>query len=713
MGRTSAHSRDINTERKHELKTQWAAWAALGLLAVGSVAARADEGMWLYNDLPKQQLQKKYGFTLSDAWAQHLQRSSVRFDNGGSGSFVSADGLVMTNHHVALDTLQKLSTPGHNYAQTGFYARTRAEEPKAPDLELNVLDSITTVTDQVNAAVTPQMTPAQAFLARRAAIAAITKEAQDKTGLRSDVVTLFGGARYDLYQYKRYTDVRLVMAPEQNTAFFGGDPDNFEYPRYDLDMSFFRVYENGKPAQIKDYLTWSKAGAQDGDLVFVSGHPGHTSRLNTVSDLAYERDVALPFVLDVLRRKEVLLQSWGARLPENARVSREELFGIQNARKLLTGELQGLQDPAFFAQKQAQERALRARIAADPKLQASYGAAWGQIDQAIAAQKALFAKYGLLTGGRGIDSDLFDTALTLVQKAEEDQKPNGERLPEFNDSNRQSLELELFSPAPISLPFEQIRLADSLAQVEESLGANDPLVVQMLAGKSPQERASELIAGTKLADVAERRRLSDGGLTAIQAASDPMIQLARLLDPTLRDIRQQSDSSIASVRRQAYSRIAQAEVAAGTGNAYPDATFTLRLAYGTVSGYRQNGQAVPAMTKMGDLFAYAAAHDDQPPFQPSASWVKAQTKIAPDTPFDFVSTADIIGGNSGSPVVNRAGELVGLIFDGNIQSLVSDYGYTETQSRAVAVASPAMIEALRQVYGDSALADEIVSGHAR
>ncbi len=670
--------------------------------------------MWPYNALPKAQIQQKYGVAISDAWAAHLQRASVKFVGEASGEFVSADGLVMTNHHVGADAVQELSTTQHNYARDGFYARTRAEELKAPDLELDVLESITPVTDRVNAAVTPLLTPAAALLVRRAAIASIEKEAQAKTGLKSEVVTLFGGARYDLYAYKAYTDVRLVMSPDANAAAYGGDPDNFEYPRYDLDICFFRVYENNQPAKIADYLTWSKAGVKEGDPIFVSGNPARTNRLSTPTDVRYARDVALPAVLDALCRREVALTTWSERLPENARVANEALLGVQNTRKDLTGILQSLQDPTVFAQKQAEEAALRAKVAADPKLQAAYGDAWDQVAKADAVRRARFAQYGLLADNFGLRSELYNTARTLVLLAEEDQKPNGERLPPFRDSRRAELERELFSPAPIYPGLERLTLADSLSQMAETLGEDNPLVTQVLAGKSPAERAAELVSETTLADVAARQRMASGGLSAVRSSADPMIAVARLLEPTYRALEKQNDAEITSVDQAAYAKIAQAQLAVAAGKpVYPDATFTLRLSYGTVAGYTQEGKAVPAFTRMGDLFPYAARHDNLPPYRISPLWQQAKAKIAPGTPFNFVSTADIIGGNSGSPVVNRDGELVGIIFDGNLQGLGSDYAYTETQARAVAVNSEAIIESLRHVYGDDALANELLSGHAQ
>ena len=701
-------------------KARQAAALAAGVFSVSAFSiallsgAHADEGMWLYNDPPKALIQKTYGVTLSDAWLMHLQRASVKVVGEASGSFVSADGLVMTNHHVGADAIQKLSTPQHNYSRDGFYAQTRAEELKAPDLELDVLQSITPVTDEVNKAVTAQMMLPEAFLARRKAIAGIEKASQAKTGFQSEVVTLFGGARYDLYTYKTYTDVRLVMAPDANMASYGGDPDNFEYPRYDLDICFFRAYEHNAPAKIADYLTWSKIGAKEGDPIFVSGNPAQTQRLNTISNLKTQRDILLPSLLNAVRRREVLLTTWGARLPENAREASESLANVQNTRKDLIGSLQSLHDPAFFAAREAQERALRAKVAADPALSAAYGDAWDQAGRAEISKRALFARYGLFAEDFGLQPELYGIAQTLVLRAEEDQKPNGERLREFADAGRASLDFELFSPAPIYPNLEKVGLADSLGLLTETLGADDPLVIQTLAGKSPSERAAELVGGTTLADVAVRRRLAAGGLAALSVSTDPMIVLARQLDPTYRTLRTRQESEVTSVEQAAYAKIARAQLAvAAGGSVHPDATFTLRLSYGKVAGYTQEGKPVPAFTTFGALYPYAAAHDSLPPYQLSPAWLSAKTKLSPDTPFNFVCTADIVGGNSGSPVVNKNGEVVGIVFDGNIQSLALDYAYSETQTRAVAVDARAIIESLRRVYGSDVLADELLSGHAR
>src|SRR5712691_7206309 len=390
----------------------------LALLLVAT-AAIADEGMWLFNRPPRDLLRQRYNFDPSQAWLDHLQKSSIRFNNGGSGSFVSSDGLILTNHHVGLDCMQKLSSAAHDYVTTGFHAKTRAEEVKCVDLELNVLMSIEDVTQRVRAAVTPGMSAADAQVARRAVMNTIEKESLDKTGLRSDVVTLYQGAEYHLYRAKKYTDVRLVFAPEASIAFFGGDPDNFEYPRYDLDVCFFRAYDNGKPAKVDNYLRWSAAGIQDGDLVFVSGHPGGTNRLNTLSHLQLFRDVAYPFTLNLLRRREVLLNTYAERNTENERRAHDQLFGIKNSRKFVVGSIAGLQDPAIVKTKSDAETALRQRVSGDPQLSSAYGDAWQMVDNALNTYRPIYPEFRFLEGGIAFNSRLFGIARTLQRLADE------------------------------------------------------------------------------------------------------------------------------------------------------------------------------------------------------------------------------------------------------------------------------------------------------
>jgi hypothetical protein len=673
--------------------------------------------MWLFNTPPLKQLKEKYQFEPTPQWLEHLQKASVRFNSGGSGSFVSANGLVITNHHVGADTLQKIGDAQHNYLRDGFYARTQAEEMKSTDLELNVLVSIEDVTARVRDAVKAGMATDQASGARNAGIAAIEKESKDKTGLRSDVVTLYQGGVYHLYRYKRYDDVRLVFAPEQQMAFFGGDPDNFEYPRYDLDICIFRVYENGQPAKIDHFLKWNSQGPTDGELTFVSGSPGKTDRQLTLDELADTRDRYSPYVLRMFNRREVLELSYSGRSFENARKAREDLFGTQNNRKRYDGYLAGLLDPEIWSQLKAREQKLRDLIARDSKLK-STTAAYDRIKRAQAEIAKNAPLYNYLEqerpvtigyrGPRALSGDLFKYARLLTRAIDERAKPNGERLAQFRDSARESLELELFSTEPIYDDYEILRLTDSLTDFVSQFGADDPLVQKVLAGKSPHARAVELVSGTKLKDVAVRQDLYRKDADALQAGHDLMLDLARLIDGPAREARKIYDAQD-EVKKQAYTEIAKARFAIeGTGS-YPDATFTLRLSYGTVRGYEQDGKQIPAFTDFAGLYQRAAEHDNKPPFDMPQRWTDKEADLNLATHLDFVSDADIIGGNSGSPVVNKSNEFVGIIFDGNIQSLVLDCIYTDTQARAVSVDSAAIIEALRKVYDAQPLVDELLS----
>jgi hypothetical protein len=681
-----------------------AAATVSALLLLSSLACPADEGMWLYSAPPRRRLAEKYQFEPSDAWLEHLRLSSVRFNTGGSAEFVSEDGLLLSNHHVGRGSLQRLSSKEHDYLRDGFYARTLAEEKKCEGVELVVLVSIEDVTARVNAAVPADLPVEKATAARRAVLAGIEKESLEKTGLRSDVVTLYQGGQYHLYRYRRYTDVRLVFAPEQQIAFFGGDPDNFEYPRFNLDICLFRAYENGQPARIQHYLKWSPAGPAEGELVFVSGHPGRTGRLLTVTELEFTRDVRLPDRLARLKQIEVLLASWSERSAENARRAQGELFGVQNGRKVFDGELAGLLDPKLLAGKRQAEDQLRAFAAGDPRFATN---AWDRIAAAQRRIAANWTRHGLLEGAEGFRSSLFGTARTLLRAAAERPKPNGERLREFGEAGRVTLELHLFAEGPIYDDLETLKLGESLTYLASQLGAGDELVRRALAGKSPRERAAELVRGTRVKPIAERRRLYDGGQAAVDAAQDPMIELARLIDAEARAVRKTIEAADEE-KRQAHALIGQVRFAAEGTNAYPDATGTLRLAFGVTKGYEENGRAAPFQTTLAGLYARGAEMKFQPPFDLPERWLKRKNRLNLATPFNFVCTADIIGGNSGSPVVNRAGEFVGIIFDGNIQSLVADLVYTEEQGRAVAVHSASIIEALIKVYEAKPLAEELL-----
>jgi Peptidase S46 len=679
------------------------------ILALATPLALADEGMWLYNAFPKDRVQKQYGFLPTPEWLDHLQLSSVRFNNGGSGSFVSADGLAFTNHHVGADCIGKLGTSGHDYMKTGFYAKTQAEEAKCPDLELNMLTGIDDVTAKVKGAATAAMSTADAGQAQRSAMSAIEKDCATSTGLRCDVVTLYSGEVYNLYKYKKYTDVRLVFAPEFDAAFFGGDPDNFTFPRYDLDITFFRVYENDKAVHLDHYLQWSKVGVKDGDLIFVSGHPGGTDRLKTVAQLQFLKDVDYPSRLANYKRRIAMFQKFSAESAENARIAREDIFGYQNSQKAIQGEYEGLQDVAVMSQmntaEHEREKAYLDKHAGEPN-------PWQEISNAVKTNREIYDPLTYIERMRGFSADLAFYARTLVRAAEEKSKPNGDRLREYRDSALPSLEQELFSTAPIYKNLETATLALALAQMQEAVGPEDAAVKASLGGKSPEEAANALIGGTKLQDVAVRKQLYAGGKAAVDASTDPLIVLMRNVDPEARAVRKRFDDEVDAVARRDGATIARTRFAQTGFTQPPDATFTLRLSFGTVKGYEENGKKIPYFTTIGGAFQHAEEHGGKPPYNLGISWPKMKSKLKLDTPLNYVSTADIIGGNSGSPTVNRAGEVVGIIFDGNIQSLVLDFYYDDRQARAVHVDSRGIIEALRKIYGADALANELTGTKA-
>jgi len=673
------------------------------------LTALADEGMWTFNNVPRAEIKKKYGFEITDDWLKKVQLASVRFNNGGSGSFVSPNGLVLTNYHIVEDIVGEVSTPEKDLSKTGFVARTRAEEIKAPNLELNVLISIEDVTSRVNGAVKANSTDAEAFAARRAEIAAIEGESLKATGLRSDVVTLYQGGQYNLYRYKKYTDVRLVFVPEFQAAFFGGDPDNFNFPRYNIDMSLVRVYENDQPVHPESYFKFSTAGAKEGSLVFVTGNPGSTSRLDTVAHLEELRDTSIPIILRLLERRETMLKKYMALGEEQTRQGQNELNSVQNALKVYRGQIQGLKDNALLARKKKDEDALRKSIAANPERQKLYGDAWDAIAKAHQTYPTYIRERRIFEQAGGFNSTLFTFARTLVRMAAEDQKPNAQRLPEFTEARRASLEQSLYSPAPIHLDFEKLKLADSLEFMVELLGKDNVLSKQVLDGKSPEARANELIDGTKLADVNYRKELAKGGPAAIAASTDPMIVVAREIDDKAREVRKRYESEVTGVERSSYSKIARALFETEGTKLYPDATFTLRLSYGAIEGYTENGKKIPPFTTLGGLYNRADAFKQKFPYNLPPRWLEKKSEIDLNTPFNFVSTNDIIGGNSGSPTINQNGELVGLIFDGNIQSLVGDFMYDPSVNRAISVDSRGMLEVLKKVFNANEIAAELTA----
>lgn len=683
-----------------------AAVVLAALFAAAPLVGHADEGFWPFNRIPRAAIKQAYGVDLSDAWLHRVQQASVRFPSG-SGSFVSGDGLVLTNHHVAMDVIQELSTAERDYIKTGFIARDRSQEIRAPNLELVVLQSIEDVTGRVNASITPGMSPADTLARRRAAIAAIEDEAEKKTNLQSEIVALYQGAQYHLYLYRKFTDVRLVFAPEFDIAFFGGDPDNFTFPRYNLDMTLFRVYDNGKPLAVTNYLPWSIAGVKENEPVFTSGHPGATQRLNTMAHLEALRDHSLPANLEIYGRIRNALDAYGKQGAEQERQAKDLFFSIENSLKSWKGQLQGLNDPATLKKKQDAETTLRNAVMNNADYRARFGDAWDAVAKARRELPAYNIERVLLEGGLGVYSEYFTHARTLLRWAEENQKPNGDRLPEYTDIRKPQIERQIGSDVPVFPGLEKAKLGVALALMQDRLGADHTLVKQILAGKAPDARAAELVESTKLGDPAVRKQLLAGGAAAVTASTDPFMEIARLVEPRARELRKKYDNEVLAVERDAYAKIAQAVFATQGDAAYPDATFTLRLSYGAVKSYQEDGKRIDPFTQVRGLFVRGDQHGLRPPYRYPESWTKARGALDLNVPFNFVTTNDIVGGNSGSPVINARGELVGLIFDGNIQSLPGYFVYDAAVNRAVAVDARGMLEALRKVYHADAIVNEL------
>lgn len=680
-------------------------WRTVALAVALSSALAADEGMWLFNQPPKARLQRDHRFLLKDDWLDHVMRSCVRFNNGGSGAFVSGDGLVVTNHHIGSDALQKLSKPGKDLVQQGYLARNLAEELPCSDLELNALQSIEDVTAQVEAAVKPGMSDEQAANARRGFISSLEKSESERTGLRCDVVTLYLGGAYHLYRYKKYTDVRLVMAPESAAAFFGGDADNFEYPRYDFDVCFFRVYDQGKPLQGGPFLKWNSQGTHEGELVFVAGHPGRTNRLETMARLEHLRDQTLPLRLAALRSQEMALRLYSQRGPEQRRQAQAELYGVANARKAYTGQFGGLLDESLMSTKREAEN--RHRQAAAPPVQEAFNS----IARGQASLSEYEKEYYLLEQRLALQGTLFEFARHLARWSLEKDKANADRLREYRDSNQASLWQEVLSPAEIYPDLEVAMLTSSLSFAAETLGGNHPTVRALLQGQSPEARAHQLVRQSQLGQTSARQRYKDLSSAQLRSQGDPMIDLAFVIEEESRRVRRRFDVEVAEPELRSYAHIARSQFALQGQDLAPDATFTLRLAYGQVSGYPEGSGRQPWATSLGQAFASAREHQDEEPFKLPPRWWKGQKKLDMKMPYDFVSTADTIGGNSGSPVINGQAEVVGVNFDRNRHGLTRNFLYSDRQARHVAVHSPLVLHLLERLYEANALAQELRLGH--
>ena len=665
----------------------------------------AAEGMWTLDNLPVNKISAEYGFSPDAAWARHVMQSSVRIAGGCSASFISADGLVMTNHHCASECVEQMSNAGKDLIRDGFLAGKREAELRCPDLELNRLEQIVDVTAQINAA-TAKLGGTAYMQAQNAIRAKLTSECvgKDQTTVRCDVVDLYQGARFHLYKYHRFQDARLVWAPEKSAAFLGGDLDNFNFPRYNLDIILLRAYENGKPAATSDFFPFNAGGAKENELVFVAGHPKKTERQLTMAQLATIRDVILPQYLIRQSEWRGTLTQFMKSSTEASRITHETLFYVENGLKARQGRFKTLLDADVMRKKQDDENALRQFVASTPALKAQTGAAWDAIAEAEKLHRELEGPYQDIEKGHGFDSVLFEMARTLVRGASERSKPNAERLPEFTDARLPEVEEKLFSAAPVYPALEKLSFGFSLNKLRESMGSDAALLKLVLGKQSPGQLADDVIGHSKLADIHVRKSLWQGGMTALQQSADPMIRLALAVEPAARAIRQRYETEVEAVIQKNAALIAQARFARDGTSAYPDASFTLRLSYGAVKGWGSGADAVAPFTVLGGAFAHETGVD---PYLLPPSWHQAQAVLNPAQPMNFVTDNDIIGGNSGSPMFNRKGEIVGLVFDTNIHGLGGAYWFDPLKNRSLAVHSGLILETLDKIYHAQALVHEI------
>jgi hypothetical protein len=660
--------------------------------------------MWTFDAPPTDYWRRTYNFAPDQRWLDHVRLSAVRLPNC-SASFVSANGLVLTNHHCARECTDAVSPKDSNYIETGFAAANLSDEKKCPGLYVDQLISIENVTDKVRAAITAT-TPGEQATQRSAVAGRLQTECGQATGLTCQVVSLYQGGMYSLYRYKRFSDLRLVMVPEESIAAFGGDPDNFTYPRYDLDMALLRVYDNNAPYRPTDFLRWSANGPAENDVIFVIGNPGSTGRLNTLAQMEFLRDVGYPATLAGYKRALTIYRDLAARDTAAARLYQNQVFGLENSFKAVTGYRTGLVDSMRMAQKRAFENEFRARINADPALRARYGASWDAIAVAqreLATFNPQLRYYGFGPGANAAGSQLMTMAAQIVRVASEAGKPDAQRLAAYRGPNMEAIKRALVGPRQINMALERASITAQLRAAQQELPANDPFLTTVLAGRTPEQTAEALVSGTRLGDVETRKALVEGGPAAVAASTDPLIVLARAIDPLNRRVVARADSLNAIITSNA-ELVGQALFATYGTALPPDATFTLRISDGVVKGYPMNGTVAPYKTTFYGLYERASAFDYKDPFDVPKRWKDRRDRLNLATGYNFVSTADIIGGNSGSPLVNRNGEVVGLAFDSNIEGIANRFLFTTDVPRTVSVHSAGIVEAVRKMYDGGRIA---------
>ncbi|MDH3759173.1 MAG: S46 family peptidase, partial [Gammaproteobacteria bacterium] len=649
--------------------------------------------------------EEKYDVRIDDDWLRSAQLATTRLENGCTGSFASPDGLVLTNNHCVWGCIRNLSSADRNLSDDGFMATARDEELRCPGEAISILVDLEDVTDNISAA-TSGLDDAKANDARKAALTGLETECENGADgkLKCEAVTLYNGGQYFIYKYKRYDDVRLVFAPEVDIAAFGGDPDNFNFPRWSLDMSFLRAYEDGKPASTPNYLRWRQGGPKPAEPVFISGHPGSTDRLLTMTQLKMQRDVVLPLWL--LRYSELRgrMLAWQNTSDEAARTVQQRIAGIENAIKVRRNQLKALHNDSMVAMKEKEEQQLRAAVAADPELQAAFGDAWSLIDSAIETYRNFYEEHLFIENAAAFNSELFNHARTIVRGTAERELPNSDRIRAYTDAALPQVEQGLSAQRPINKEYEQLRLTFSLEKMREWLGPDSKYVHGILGNESPEGLAAALVDGSKLDDPEVRMALWEGGVKAVNSSEDPMIRLALEIDPEARALRERFENEVEAPLTRGEEMIADARFHIYGSDTYPDATFTLRLTYGAVEGWEEKGDPVDPFTRTSRLFERTTG---QRPFMLPDTWQAAREDLDPDTPFNFVATTDITGGNSGSPIVAADGNLVGLAFDGNIHSIAGDYWFDPATNRTVGVDTAIMLEALKTVYGADHLVKEL------